>query len=125
MGKFYYIPKHLRTKPDKYTCQKLHAQKRFRERYNKELLDSEYLELLEMVGRSEHLGRVSRQKSLKTMLFKEQRIWFVYDKSEKTISTFLTQKQAIENYYIQLTDQQYKKFELEELKKKYPDPSKP
>jgi len=125
MGKFYYIPKHLRTKPDKYTCQKLHAQKRFKERYNKELLDSEYLQLLEMVGQSEHLGRVSRQKSLKTILFKEQRIWFVYDKSEKTICTFLTKDQAIGNYYVQLSDKNLKKFELEELKKKYPDPSKP
>lgn len=76
---------------DKAISQKIHALKRFRERYHYSLTNEQYKELCKMVmdGKTTIIERQSHRVSRRKATYNGLDIYFCYDHKRKKINTFL------------------------------------
>lgn len=76
---------------DKSLSQKIHALKRFRERYNLSLTNDQYKELCKMVqkGKTTFIERQSNRVSRRKVSYNGLDIYFCYDHKRHRINTFL------------------------------------
>lgn len=76
---------------NKADCQRIHATKRAKERFDLDLNSKDYDQLVNMIqkGKAKFLRKQSNRVSLFNVNFKEQDMDIVYDKNRKTVVTFL------------------------------------
>ena len=95
---------------DKHTkeyAQMIHALRRLKERYDMDLCEGEYMSLRNYIRKGKSLypdgteaifvGRQSLRITLWCLIFRNRRLWAVYDKIHKTIVTFLPEEWASRN----------------------------
>jgi hypothetical protein len=80
-----------RYQESKSLSEKKHAMKRVRQRYDLVLSSDDYKDLILNVkhGKAETLYRESNRVSVKSLLYKGQQLFFVYDNNRSRIVTFL------------------------------------
>lgn len=83
---------------NKTTSQKIHAVKRYKERYGVRLSNQIYSELIALVqsGAATTIIKQSNRVSIRQIEYKSQEYFFVYDRRRKTIVTFLTKEMVME-----------------------------
>jgi hypothetical protein len=83
---------------NKTTSQKIHAVKRYKERYGVRLSNQVYSELIALVqsGAATTIIKQSNRVSIRQIEYKSKEYFFVYDRRRKTIVTFLTKEMVTE-----------------------------
>lgn len=86
----------------KASSQEFHAKKRALERYGLDLSNNDLFEIIKNIksGYAEHIQKQTNRLKLYKTLVKQTDVYVVYDKSRKTVVTFLTKEMAENNYYL-------------------------
>ncbi len=79
-----------------YEYRKIHAIKRFSERYGKILSDKLYKHMCKLASRAETIMFISHTKKIVMFMYEDQLLFAIYSKTGKQILTFLHEKHVVD-----------------------------